>query len=95
MWPVMNIGDVVGAVHLPKDGIKSPIDTTLALAKGARLGGARVIEGMIYQTLVRRNPDVCAYFKEDAGKLSLGCFEPVAKPWDMEGIPDFGFDQLP
>ncbi len=40
--------------------------------------------------------DECAYYKEDAGKLLLGCFEPNAKPWGMGGIPeDFCFDSLP
>ena len=43
-----------------------------------------------------RVPDECAYYKEDAGKILLGAFEPVAKPWGMEGIPEeFCFDQLP
>ena len=45
---------------------------------------------------VLRVPDECAYYKEDAGKMMLGAFEPVAKPWGMEGIrEDFCFDQLP
>ena len=45
---------------------------------------------------VLRVPDECAYYKEDAGKMMLGAFEPVAKPWGMNGIPDsFEFDQLP
>ncbi len=45
---------------------------------------------------VLRVPDECAYYKEDAGKMMLGAFEPVAKPWGMAGIPeDFCFDQLP
>ena len=45
---------------------------------------------------ILRVPDECAYYKEDAGKLMLGAFEPVAKPWGMEGIrEDFEFDQLP
>ena len=40
-----------------------------------------------------RVTDECTYYKEDAGKLLLGCFEPVAKPWGMDGIPeDFCFD---
>jgi 4-methylaminobutanoate oxidase (formaldehyde-forming) len=43
---------------------------------------------------VLRVPDECAYYKEDAGKMMLGAFEPVAKPWGP--IPaDFEFDQLP
>ena len=45
---------------------------------------------------VLRDYDSCAYYKEDAGKLLLGAFEPKAKPWGMDGIPeDFCFDELP
>ncbi|PRX32660.1 4-methylaminobutanoate oxidase (formaldehyde-forming) [Meinhardsimonia xiamenensis] len=48
------------------------------------------------QLPVLRVPDECAYYKEDAGKMMLGAFEPRAKPWGMEGIPeDFCFDSLP
>ena len=44
---------------------------------------------------VLRVPDECAYYKEDAGKILLGAFEPNAKPWGMDGIPaDFCFDEL-
>jgi len=47
------------------------------------------------QLPVLRVPDECAYYKEDAGKLMLGAFEPNAKPWATDGIPeDFEFDQL-
>ncbi len=45
---------------------------------------------------VLRVPDEHAYFKEDAGKMMVGAFEPKSKPWGMAGIPaDFEFDQLP
>ena len=45
------------------------------------------------QLPVLRVPDECAYYKEDAGKMLLGAFEPVSKPWGP--IPeDFEFDQL-
>ncbi|MCT8158864.1 FAD-dependent oxidoreductase [Pseudoruegeria sp. SHC-113] len=48
------------------------------------------------QLPVLRVPDECAYYKEDAGKILLGAFEPNAKPWGMNGIPEnFEFDQLP
>ncbi|WP_411958558.1 GcvT family protein [Paracoccus homiensis] len=50
----------------------------------------------LQQLPVLRVPEECAYYKEDAGKILLGAFEPVAKPWAMKGIPeDFEFDQLP
>ena len=48
------------------------------------------------QLPVLRVPDECAYYKYDAGKIMLGAFEPVSKPWGMSGIPEsFEFDQLP
>jgi len=53
------------------------------------------IQGLT-QMPVLRVPDECAYYKEDAGKMMLGAFEPKSKPWGMDGIPaDFEFDQLP
>ncbi|MEM9552129.1 MAG: FAD-dependent oxidoreductase, partial [Pseudomonadota bacterium] len=57
-----------------------------------------VTEGIagLTQMPVLRVPDECAYYKEDAGKILLGAFEPKSKPWGMDGIPkDFEFDQLP
>ena len=45
---------------------------------------------------VLRVTDECAYYKEDAGKIMLGAFEPKAKPWATDGIPEtFCFDELP
>ena len=45
---------------------------------------------------ILRDPGNCAYIREEAGKLMVGLFEPVAKPWGEGGIPDsFCFDDLP
>jgi len=53
-------------------------------------------EGMTPDLPVYRDYDHQAYYKEDAGKMLIGAFETVAKPWGMDGIsPDFCFDQLP
>jgi len=164
LYPLLNVEDVVGAVFLPNDGQTNPIDTTMALAKGARAGGARIfedtkvtavraatgpsgprvtgvatdkgeiaadyvvncagmwarevglmagvrvplhacehyyiltdpIDGLPADLPVLRDPDGCAYYKEDAGKILLGAFEGNARPWGMDGIPeDFSFDELP
>src|SRR5262245_64715732 len=43
-WPLMRTDDLVGALWLPRDGRTNPIDTTLALARGARQGGATILE---------------------------------------------------
>jgi len=159
-WPLLSIEGLVGAVFLPKDGRTNPVDTTQALARGARLGGVRIAEdvrvtgiraargrvsgvttdagevraqvvvncagmwarevggwadvsvplhaaehfyivtqpiaGLASSLPVLRDADACSYFKEDAGKLLVGWFEPQAKPWGQGGIPEnFAFDQLP
>jgi 4-methylaminobutanoate oxidase (formaldehyde-forming) len=46
MWPLMNVDDLVGASFLPTDGQASPSDITQSLAKGARMHGARIVEGV-------------------------------------------------
>ncbi len=163
-YPLLEGKGIVGGLWTPNDGQTNPVDTTLAYAKGARMGGARIIEqaevldvrieqgrargvrvrhdgaegevradtvvlatglwsaefgrrlglrlalqaaehfyvvtepvpGLPRDLPVLRVPDEWAYYKEDAGKLLIGAFEPVAKPWALEGIPaDFCFDALP
>ncbi|MEE8187663.1 MAG: FAD-dependent oxidoreductase [Kiloniellales bacterium] len=44
LYPILNVDDVLGAVYFPKDGQINPADATMALAKGARLGGATIFE---------------------------------------------------
>ncbi|MGI9607264.1 MAG: GcvT family protein [Acidimicrobiales bacterium] len=46
MVPLLNTDDLVGALYIPEDGVTSPVDTTMALAKGAKARGARVFEGV-------------------------------------------------
>jgi heterotetrameric sarcosine oxidase gamma subunit len=43
-YPIMRVDDLVGAIWLPGDGRANPTDTTMALARGARLRGARIVE---------------------------------------------------
>ena len=53
------------------------------------------VEGLDSGFPVVRDYDACAYYKYDAGKLMLGAFEPHARPWATEGIPeDFCFDEI-
>jgi len=44
---------------------------------------------------VLRDHDKCAYYREDAGSLMVGAFEPNAVPWGQNGVPDdFAFEEL-
>ena len=160
-YPHVNTDGMTAAVWLPLDGQGDPANIALSMAKGARMGGATVLENVkvtgvsqaegrvtgvsweadgeggeiacemvvncagmwardfgamagvnvplqacehfyivseqiegLQQLPVLRVPDECAYYKEDAGKMLLGAFEPKSKPWGP--IPeDFEFDQLP
>jgi glycine cleavage system aminomethyltransferase T/glycine/D-amino acid oxidase-like deaminating enzyme len=44
LWPPMQVDDLLGAIWLPGDGKVNPADLTQSLARGARQGGARVVE---------------------------------------------------
>ncbi|MES2914320.1 MAG: FAD-dependent oxidoreductase [Pseudomonadota bacterium] len=46
MWPLMDTSDLIGASWLPTDGQASPSDITQSLARGARMHGARIHEGV-------------------------------------------------
>ncbi len=46
LWPLMQVDDVVGAAFLPTDGQASPSDITQSLARGARMAGATIREGV-------------------------------------------------
>ncbi|MEP7239608.1 MAG: FAD-dependent oxidoreductase [Devosia sp.] len=46
MWPLLATGDLIGASWLPTDGQASPSDIAQSLARGARMHGASLIEGV-------------------------------------------------
>ncbi|WP_209509389.1 GcvT family protein [Ruegeria sp. HKCCE4150] len=160
-WPLLSVDGAKGAFWFPGDGYTNPIDTTMALAKGARAHGAQVfedtkvtrvvieggrvvgvetaeglvsaehvvnatgmwarefglthgvqiplhytnhyyvvtdpIEGVTGDLPALRVMDEYAYYKEEAGKLLIGCSEPNATPWlPKDGLPEtFEFDELP
>jgi sarcosine dehydrogenase len=159
-YAVMATDDLLGALWLPSDGKANPADVTQALAKGARMRGARIFEktkvtgirtkdgrvtgvetaagpieaevvvncagqwakavgrfcgvtvplhsaehmyvvtgkipGVHPDLPVMRDPDGYIYVKEEVGGLLVGGFEPVAKPWATDGIPEpFEFQLLP
>jgi 4-methylaminobutanoate oxidase (formaldehyde-forming) len=43
--PILRTDDLAGAVWIPGDGKANPTDLTQSLARGARTGGARIVEG--------------------------------------------------
>jgi 4-methylaminobutanoate oxidase (formaldehyde-forming) len=162
--PILRTDDLAGAVWIPGDGKANPTDLTQSLARGARMRGATIVEGVkvtgvttaagrvagvawrsaddggavVCETVVNcagqwarafgrlagvtvplyaaehfyvvtgkipgvgpdmpviRDPDGYIYYKEEVGGLVMGGFEPKAKPWNVDPIPDgFEFRLLP
>ena len=54
-WPLLRIDDALGAAWLPHDGKVIPKDVALALAKGARMREATVIEGVRVSEVLNQN----------------------------------------
>jgi glycine cleavage system T protein len=159
LYPLANLDDVIGGIHIPSDGYANAVDITQALAKGARSQGVKIFQDLkvtrirhdgrrvagvdteqgsvdaqyvvlcagmwtrdlaagigvtvplqacehyyvLFQDVpgldarmpVLRDYDHCSYFKYDAGKLLVGAFEPNARPWGTQGIPeDFSFGEI-
>jgi 4-methylaminobutanoate oxidase (formaldehyde-forming) len=46
LWPLARTDDVLAGFYVPADGRVNPVDVTMALAKGARMRGVTIIEGV-------------------------------------------------
>ncbi len=68
LWPLMDISDVVGAAFLPTDGQANPTDITQSLVKGARMHGARILEGVKVKGIEVKDGQVHAV-QTDRGRI--------------------------
>ncbi len=46
LFPFADTSDLLAGFYVPQDGRVNPVDATMALAKGARMTGVRIIEGV-------------------------------------------------
>ena len=46
LFPLARVDDILAGFYVRDDGRVNPVDVTMALAKGARMAGARIVEGM-------------------------------------------------
>ena len=59
MFPLMRTDDLKAVYFQPNDGRTNPVDTAQALAKGARMGGVRIFEGVKVTGIELKNSAVC------------------------------------
>ncbi|HEY8678632.1 MAG TPA: FAD-dependent oxidoreductase [Candidatus Dormibacteraeota bacterium] len=67
-FPLMSVSGVLGAAFLPTDGYLDPSGLALALAEGARRGGARICEGVCV-TGIRMERGAVQGVETDAGSI--------------------------
>ncbi len=56
LFPLARVDDVLAGFYVADDGRVNPVDATTALAKGARLHGARIVEGAAVTSVVVEAP---------------------------------------
>ncbi len=54
-FPIGDFSNTIAAFWYPQEGRTNPVDTTMALARGARNRGARIIEGVAVQDILVRD----------------------------------------
>jgi glycine cleavage system aminomethyltransferase T/glycine/D-amino acid oxidase-like deaminating enzyme len=58
MWPLARVDDVLGGFYVAEDGRANPVDVTMSLAKGARMQGVRIFEGVPATELIVKDKAV-------------------------------------
>ena len=80
MWPLMEVGDLIGASWLPTDGQANPSDIAQSLAKGARMHGALLCEG-VRVTGFRLTGNRITHVETDQGAIATDCVVNCAGQW--------------
>ena len=91
MWPLLRIDDLVGAAYLPHDGQTSPVDTTMALAKGAKSRGVRFLEGLEVSK-VRREGDRATGVETEFGFIEAETVVLCSGMWTRQLAASSGID---
>ena len=55
LFPLARVDDILAGFYVQGDGRANPVDVTMALAKGARMAGARIIEGVAVTGVLQHN----------------------------------------
>ncbi len=82
-YPLLNTDDLLGASWVGQDGTASPIDTAMAFIKGARLRGAKCIEG-VKVTAIHSEQDKVTGVSTDHGDIKADFVVNCGGMWARE-----------
>jgi heterotetrameric sarcosine oxidase gamma subunit len=80
LFPLARTDDVLAGFYVKEDGRANPVDVTMALAKGARLKGAAIIEGVAVTDVCRRD-GVVTGVRTDQGDIEAEYVVNCAGMW--------------
>jgi len=55
LFPIAKVDDLLAGFYVKEDGRVNPVDVTMALGKGARMRGVKIIEGVACTGVLRKN----------------------------------------
>ena len=91
LYPGIDTEGVIGALYIEKDGQTNPIDTTMALAKGAKKYGAKVIENVKVEEIITEN-GVAVGVKTDQGDIKAAKVVLAGGLWSRDIAAKIGVD---
>jgi glycine cleavage system aminomethyltransferase T/glycine/D-amino acid oxidase-like deaminating enzyme len=83
LWPLLKTDDLLAGFFCPNDARVNPVDTTMALAKGARTGGALIFEDTKVTAIKQKNDRVTGVVT-DRGEIEAEVVVNCGGMWGRE-----------
>ncbi|MFC2063522.1 FAD-dependent oxidoreductase [Chloroflexota bacterium] len=83
LWPLADTDDILAGFYTPEDGRANPVDFTMALARGARMGGVKIFEGTEVLSINKENGRVTGVVT-DKGEIEAEIVVNCAGLWGRE-----------
>lgn len=80
LFPLARTDDILAGFYVEGDGRANPVDATMALAKGARMQGAQLLEGVTVESVLT-NRDVVTGVRTDRGDIQCEFVVNCAGMW--------------
>jgi len=87
LYPLINIDDVIGGVHIPNDGQADPVGVTNVLAKAAKQHGANIIEHCSVKKILIQNNQIIGV-ETDQGKIDCEFIVLASGMWSRQIAAD-------
>ena len=91
LYPGIDTQGVIGALYIEKDGQTNPIDTTMALAKGAKMYGANIVENIKVEEILTESGQAVGV-KTEQGSMMANKVVLAGGLWSRDIAAKIGVD---